>query len=468
MQSERRKNNDILFHFRKDDLPMTKLSQLKIDPEFQKQINPPSFEETHQLEMNILKEERVLNPIITWNGYIVDGHTRYQILRKYPFIPFEVIEKEFSSRYEALVWICKNQLGRRNLTPEQKKFLIGKQAEAEKQIKSFHGNQYTLASESGLIQNEPDRTKHGSRSKVAAEHGTSESYVYRAEQFARGRRKPIKTIEKILEQSVSSIPENAEDYYGMDGLLYCGKCHTPREAFFAKGVALMGKNKHPIECSCQRIERAKQEALISQQKHSDLVRRLKAEGFSDPAMLDWKFENDNGRSPQMCHAHRYVEQWQTMRAENLGLFLWGGVGTGKSFLAGCIANALMEQEVPVRMTNFARILNELNSSFSGRNEVVAKLCRYPLLIIDDFGMERGTEYALEQIYNIVDSRYRSRKLLIVTANLTLDEIRHPQDTAHARIYDRLLEMCVPISCIGVSLRKENAQEKLERLKLLIG
>ena len=447
---------------------MTKLSQLKIDPEFQNQINPPSFEETHQLEMNILKEERVLNPIITWNGYIVDGHTRYQILRKYPFIPFEVIEKEFSSRYEALAWICKNQLGRRNLTPEQKKFLIGKQAEAEKQIKSFHGNQYTFASESGLVQNEPDRTKHGSRSKVAAEHGTSESYVYRAEQFAKGRRKPIKTIEKILEQSVSSIPENAEDYYGMDGLLYCGKCHTPREAFFAKGVALMGKNKHPIECSCQRIERAKQEALISQQKHSDLVRRLKAEGFSDPAMLDWKFENDNGRSPQMCHAHRYVEQWQTMRAENLGLFLWGGVGTGKSFLAGCIANALMEQEVPVRMTNFARILNELNSSFSGRNEVVDKLCRYPLLIIDDFGMERGTEYALEQIYNIVDSRYRSRKPLIVTTNLTLNEIQHPQDTAHARIYDRLLEMCIPVSCIGVSFRKENAQEKLKRIKLLIG
>ena len=170
----------------------------------------------------------------------------------------------------------------------------------------------------------------------------------------------------------------------------------------------------------------------------------------------------------MHHAHRYVEQWQTMRAEKLGLFLWGGVGTGKSFLAGCIANALIEQEVPVHMTNFARILNELNSSFSGRNEVVDKLCCYPLLVIDDFGMERGTEYALEQVYNIADSRYRSQKPLIVTTNLTLDEIRHPQDTAHARIYDRLLEMCIPISCIGVSLRKENAQEKLERLKLLIG
>ena len=243
-----------------------------------------------------------------------------------------------------------------------------------------------------------------------------------------------------MEQSVSSIPKNTEDYYGKDGLLYCGKCHTPREAFFAKGVALMGKNKHPVECSCQRTERKKQEALINQQKHLDRVRRLKAEGFSDPAMLDWTFENDNGRSPQMYHAHRYVEQWQAMSSENLGLLLWGGVGTGKSFLAGCIANALMEQEVPVRMTNFARILNELNGSFSGRNDIVDKLCR----------------------------RYRSRKPLIVTTNLTLDEIRHPQDTPHARIYDRLLEICVPISCIGVSFRKETAQEKLERMKRLIG
>ena len=181
----------------------------------------------------------------------------------------------------------------------------------------------------------------------------------------------------------------------------------------------MGKNKHPVECACHKAEREQQEAAVKEQKHLDLVRRLKADGFSDSAMQDWTFANDNGRSPQMYHAHRYVEQWQTMRTENIGLLFWGGVGTGKSFLAGCIANALMEQEVPVHMTNFAHILNEMNNSFSGRNEVVDRLCRYPLLIIDDFGMERSTEYALEQIYNIVDSRYRSRKPLIVTTNLTL-------------------------------------------------
>ena len=229
----------------------------------------------------------------------------------------------------------------------------------------------------------------------------------------------------------------------------------------------MSKNKHPVECSCQRTEREKQEALINQQKHLDRVRRLKAAGFSDPAMLDWTFENDNGRSPQMYHAHRYVEQWQTMRSENIGLLFWGGVGTGKSFLAGCIANALMEQEVSVRMTNFASILNDLSNSFSGRNDMVDRLCSYPLLIIDDFGIERGTEYALEQVYNIIDARYRSKKPLIVTTNLTLDDLHNPEDTAHSRIYDRLLSMCVPVRFTGDNFRQETAKRKMESMKKLI-
>ena len=103
--------------------------------------------------------------------------------------------------------------------------------------------------------------------------------------------KQIVFIEKILEQSVSSIPENAMDYYGADGLLSCGKCHTPKEAFFAKGLVLIGKNKHPVECACHKAEREQQEAAVKEQKHLDLVRQLKAEGFSDPALLEWTFAN---------------------------------------------------------------------------------------------------------------------------------------------------------------------------------
>ena len=110
-----------------------------------------------------------------------------------------------------------------------------------------------------------------------------------------------------METPVSSMPRNAADYHGDNGLLYCGKCQTPKEAFFPKGLVLMGKNKHPVECACHKAERERQEATVKEQKHLDLVRRLKADGFSDSAMLDWTFANDNGRSPQMHHAHRYVE-----------------------------------------------------------------------------------------------------------------------------------------------------------------
>ena len=109
-----------------------KLSQLKIDPEFQSKIPPLQFEEEQQLEQNIITEGRLLNPIITWNGYILDGHTRYRILKKHGFIKFEVEEIQLANKYEALAWICKNQLGRRNLSPERKKFLPGKEYESTK------------------------------------------------------------------------------------------------------------------------------------------------------------------------------------------------------------------------------------------------------------------------------------------------------------------------------------------------
>ena len=265
---------------------------------------------------------------------------------------------------------------------------------------------------------------------------------------------------------MDTVPE-PEDYKGEDGLLNCGKCHTPKEAYFAEGKNFFGHDRHPSECDCRRAEREKQEKEETEKKHSDEVDRLKRNGFTDPAMRHWTFGNDNGNCPQIEKAHFYVEYWETMRSENIGYLLWGNVGTGKSYFAGCIANALMEQEIPVCMTNFATILNDLFTSAEGRNEYITRLCAYPLLILDDFGMERGTEYGLEQVYNVVDSRYRSNKPLIVTTNLTLEHLQHPEDTAHARIYDRLLEMCVPVRFTGGNFRKVTAQQKMERLRKLM-
>ena len=156
---------------------------LKIDPEFQGKIPPLTFEELNQLEANILRDGRIINPIIVWQGLIVDGHNRYTIAKKHPEIPFTVHEKEFASRYEAIIWICKNQLGRRNLTPEQKKYLIGKQYDAEKC--SNGGDRKSAVAKSGCqIGNLIPASK--TCQKVAKENGVGMRTVFRAEEFAKG------------------------------------------------------------------------------------------------------------------------------------------------------------------------------------------------------------------------------------------------------------------------------------------
>lgn len=159
---------------------------LQIDPEFESKIPPLTEDEYTQLEENIISEGAVLMPLIVWNDTIVDGHNRYKIAQAHPGIIFDTLEKDFDNRYEALSWICKNQLGRRNLTPEQKDYLIGHRYKAEKEVAAFHGNQHTSPSESGGVQNEHHHKSGKARQRVAQETGTTESYVMRAEWYADG------------------------------------------------------------------------------------------------------------------------------------------------------------------------------------------------------------------------------------------------------------------------------------------
>ena len=118
---------------------------------------------------------------------------------------------------------------------------------------------------------------------------------------------------------------------------------SEKEAYFPQGKALFGRDRHPSECDCRRAERERLEKRDADEKHNAEVERLKREGFSNPAMRHWTFENDNGKCPQIGKAYSYVEKWETVRTENLGYLLWGNVGSGKSYFAGCIANALMER-----------------------------------------------------------------------------------------------------------------------------
>ena len=122
------------------------------------------------------------------------------------------------------------------------------------------------------------------------------------------------------------------------------------------------------------------------------IKRRKAQGLQDRYLYDYTFSNDNGQNPLMDKAHAYVENWKEAYKSNIGLLLFGDVGTGKSFFAGCIANALLDRDVPVLMTNFPTILNRLTGMFSeDRADFIASFNEYDLLIIDDLGVERSTE-----------------------------------------------------------------------------
>ena len=198
-------------------------------------------------------------------------------------------------------------------------------------------------------------------------------------------------------------------------------------------------------------------ATEERQRRMERIKRRKAQGLQDRYLYDYTFANNNGQNPLMDKARAYVENWKEAYKNNTGLLLFGDVGTGKSFFAGCIANALLDRDVPVLMTNFPTILNRLTGMFSeDKADFIASFDEYDLLIIDDLGVERSTEYAMEQMFFVIDSRYRSRRPMIITTNLKLSELKNPPDLAHARIYDRILERCAPILFDGKNFREENA------------
>lgn len=252
-----------------------------------------------------------------------------------------------------------------------------------------------------------------------------------------------------------------EQYLGEDGLIYCGKCHTPVQC----RITFEGRERiMPCICKCHKEERERQEQRMKEEEQLLYVRRLKAAGIQERHLQDWTFASATD-TPSVQMAKRYTENWKKVKAENLGLLLWGDVGTGKSFLAACIANALLEKGVPVLMTNFSKILNQMGAMYSDeRYRYIASFNRFSLLIIDDLGIERNTEYALEQVYAVVDERYKAGLPLIITTNLTISQLRNPEDVAHARIYSRILEMCTPVHVPGLDRRTAIGKSKQELVK----
>lgn len=280
-------------------------------------------------------------------------------------------------------------------------------------------------------------------------------------------------IGQALQDIAARVPGQARqngDYIGDKELLYCGVCHQPKQCW----VDFMGTlRKMPVVCQCEKDKLAAEEAEKARVQFAKKVERLRADCFSktdgeSTSAAEATFSRDKRRDVKVSNAmRRYADQWETMRRQNVGLLLCGNVGTGKSFYAACIANALIDKGIAVKMTSFDRISNTLFGMNTGRQAYLDKLASYPLLIIDDLGAERSSEYMLGLVFAVIDARYQANLPLIVTTNVDLAEIKEPSDLKYKRIYDRVLEMCHPVKFEGPSYRRETLRENFaERAKLL--
>ena len=269
----------------------------------------------------------------------------------------------------------------------------------------------------------------------------------------------------VERNAAAAIKEQAGDYV-QDGLLHCGKCHTPKQCF----VEVFGEiRKPPCLCKCAKEARDRVDEERRQREFAEKVQRFRSMGFPESEMAKWNFAADDGSNPQMVTAmQNYVQHWDTFRKQGKGLLLFGNVGTGKTFLAACVANALIDKGVPCLVTNFARIANTVQGLFEGRQEYYDSLNRFPLLVLDDLSSERKTEYMQEIVFNVIDARYRAKLPLIVTTNLTRQELQNPADITYQRIYSRLFEMCTPIEVAGADRRHAALKNDIAATKQLLG
>lgn len=232
------------------------------------------------------------------------------------------------------------------------------------------------------------------------------------------------------------------------------------------------KTKHirghtvPVMCACERKEYEAAERRRRQASFLMMLRgRWDEDGMCISGFQRHTFASDESTGnakDTMDVCRRYANHWEKMRENGTGMLLYGPVGTGKSFAAHSVANELITKGVTVCVTTLPRLLDLIGQ----RRDVVGRLRYYDLLVIDDLGTERGTSYAEEQTYNIIDARYSSGLPLIVTTNLDQKTIKESQN----RVYDRITEMCpIVLRFDGTSRRIKIAEKaRKEAAKILTG
>lgn len=282
----------------------------------------------------------------------------------------------------------------------------------------------------------------------------------------------------IFSEIFAGIMENAENgrgvketHRGEDGLLYCDVCGEPVEAEMPEEIKLLfpEKKTRPRMCRCDREKADMEEKNEKERLARNRIDAIRKDGLYSSMYDSCTFANDDRRDERASRiARNYVSHFREYSEENAGLMFWGGVGTGKSYLAACIANALIDRNCTVIMAPLQDMVADMTANYNAnRDSVLERVETCDLLIIDDLGVERGTDYMYEHVYDLIDTRYRAQKPIIVTTNLSPQQLESDPDIRKVRIYDRIKENCQPIKVAGESRRKGIAKGKAELFRRLL-
>ena len=260
------------------------------------------------------------------------------------------------------------------------------------------------------------------------------------------------------------------DYIGEDGLLYCGKCRTPKQTRLKAEFREFFNNAEviPFMCKCEaekceredREHKERQAALELRARYSEWLSKC----FVNTAYRELTFESDKGYDPELIDTARdFVERFDHYKSLRSGLLFSGSVGTGKTFAAVCIANALLKRGIGVVFRTESELLHE---ACSDKNERLRScLKNAELFILDDFGACLKSEKQAAAIFPYIDDWSASKKPLIVTTNLKLAEFKETEDVDKARIFSRVIESCsIPVIANGRDVRRVISREKYGEFK----
>lgn len=261
-------------------------------------------------------------------------------------------------------------------------------------------------------------------------------------------------------EAISPAVEKAGDWRGEDGLLVCGVCGEAKETTFAYG----GRTEVvPCLCRCAREEEQRKQAKWEATQKKIRIERLRDAGIRDNSLKSCRFESAD-MTPQMERCKLYADNFDDFKDANIGMIFCGPVGNGKTYAAACIANELIDRGIPVLITSLPRILN---ASKNDLNEIIREVQKYDLVIVDDFGTERQTEFAMETAQYFLDERYKSGKPTIITTNLGKKDIETPANPQYARMFSRIKEMCQVMVFPKNDRRSDKAELKKQAAKELI-